>query len=365
VDSSQEMVMQKVTAQKYLLENLKEGQEKIYQNISGANDANREALVDSVDKSSKALLTKLDSSQQLLLKNQSSAYDLISQVHKSQEVISSKADSHHELSTRRFAEAQNVMEKKMSSVLQDVTQTCEASTSQIKKMFVEEMQGIHYQNSKSSDTFQTGLTTQEERISDIRRQNMMIMDMLTSTQERVAESADTISSFTRTSYHQDPGAKLEVELRGVISSEIGKLQRELCMAMGLTSPDDGDKEYASSGTPTTGMTSMLTAAAERIEQAVLRTESGSMEEVVRRELSAVAMALAQQQRESAEQQLEQVGQAVRYELRETSGSLQSKVEQFEGALGSSMERFEKGVDKVLAGGDEPKERRRMQRGDRG
>jgi len=376
VDSSQEAMTQKVTAQKHLLENLKEGQEKIYETISGANDANREALVDSVDKNSKALLTKLDSSQQLLLKNQSSSYALISQVHKSQEVMSSKADSHHDSSTRRFTEAQNAMEKKISTLAQDVAQSCEATTSQIKHMFLDEMKGVHYENSNSSETLQTGLAVQEERISDIRRQNMMIMDMLTTTQERVADSADTISSFTRASYQQDPGAKLEVELRGVISSEIGKLQRELCLAMGLTSPDDyGDNEYTFSGTPTTGKTSMLAAAAERIEQAVLRmdskgpgglaSESSNLEEVVRRELSVVAMALAQQQRESAEQQLEQVGHTVRHELRETSGSLQSKVEQFEGALESSMDRFEKGVDKVLGGGDESKESRRKQRADRG
>jgi len=371
VDSSQEVVMQKVTAHTHLLENLKGGQQSIYESMSGANDANREALVDSVDKNSKALLTKLDNSQQQLLKNQSSAFDLISQVHRSQEIMSSKTDSHQETSTRRFNEAQNAMEQTMSTLAQGFTKNCEASTGQMKKMVLDEMNGLYQQSGNFSEHLQTGLAAQEERVSDIRRQNMMIMDMLTTTQERVHESADTISSFARTAYQQDHGARLEVELRGVVSSEIQKLQRDLYQTMGLTSSSDyGENEYGSSSTPTTGGASMLAAAAERIEKAVLRMDStpnsGSMEQVVRHELSAVAMALAQQQRESAEQQLQQVGQAVRSELRETSGSLQSKVEQFEGALDSSMERFEKGVDKVLSASDDPKDsRRKTTRADRG
>eukprot|EP00441_Pelagodinium_beii_P010030 CAMPEP_0197705884 /NCGR_PEP_ID=MMETSP1338-20131121/126667_1 /TAXON_ID=43686 ORGANISM="Pelagodinium beii, Strain RCC1491" /NCGR_SAMPLE_ID=MMETSP1338 /ASSEMBLY_ACC=CAM_ASM_000754 /LENGTH=920 /DNA_ID=CAMNT_0043289793 /DNA_START=12 /DNA_END=2771 /DNA_ORIENTATION=- len=347
VDSSQEMVMQKMTSQKKLLEQMKEGQESIYETVSGATDANREALVDSVDKSSKALLTKLDSSQQQLLKNQSSTFDLLGQVHKSQEMMSSKADSNHEVLTRRAVEAHSSMEKKMSTLAHDVSQMCEASAKQIKTAIQAEMQGMHHQNSNSAENFQTGLATQEERVSDIRRQNMMIMDMLTSTQERVTQSAESISSFTRTTYGQDIGAKLEVELRGVISSEIGKLQHDLYQAMGLASPyDDADAVGVASGARAGGMASVLSAAVERIEQAATRMDpsgNGNLEEVMRRELSAVAMALAQQQRESAEQQLESVGQAIR----DSSGSLQSQVKQFEGVLESSMERFEKGVDKVI------------------
>mmetsp|Transcript_83473 Transcript_83473/g.147514 ORF Transcript_83473/g.147514 Transcript_83473/m.147514 type:complete len:855 (+) Transcript_83473:59-2623(+) len=368
VDSSQEEVLQKMKGQKELLQLLKGGQDGLLGSVSGASDANREALVDSVEKTFMALLTKLDSSQQKVMKNQSNAFDLLGQVCKSQETMSSKMESNHDSLNRRHAEAQSSMEKNMVTLAQDVSQMCEHSATQMKKTVIEELQGMYQQNSRSSDSVQTGFATQNEQVSDIRRQNMMIMDLLTSTQESVAHSAETISSFTRTSFQDDPSAKLSVEIKGVISSEMVKLQRDLHQAMGIASPDGyGDDDYLS-GTGATAKTG-ISSVAERIEQALASMGGGdtsNLEEMLRRELSAMAMAMAQQQRESAEQQMEHVGQTVRSELRETSGSLQSRVEQFEGALESSMTRFEKGVEKVISSGDpSEKDNRRKQRADRG
>jgi len=110
-------------------------------------------------------------------------------------------------------------------------------------------------------------------------------------------------------------------------------------------------------------------AADRLEAAAMRLDSGAavddkFEEVVRREIAAVAMALAQQHRTISEQQVERVreviGEKVQGELRQTAEQLQSKVESFEGNLYKSMGRFEHGVEKILAvsGGTENKESRR-------
>jgi hypothetical protein len=198
---------------------------------------------------------------------------------------------------------------------------------------------------------------------------MMIMDMLTGTQERMMQSADNIAEFARRDLTmEDPSAKFEVELRGVLSGEIGRLQTYIEDVMMTSGRSQGGATEDSTAA------GALSSAADRLEAAAMRLESGDatssngidekLEEVIRREIAAVAMALAQQQRELAEQQVDQVreviGEKVQCELRQTAEQLQSKVESFEGNLDKSMGRFEQGVDKILSvsGVAENKESRR-------
>eukprot|EP00439_Symbiodinium_sp_Y106_P011516 s1886_g1.t1 len=82
--------------------------------------------------------------------------------------------------------------------------------------------------------------------------------------------------------------------------------------------------------------------------------SAEMEELIRRELAAVAMALSQQQRETAHENLLQVGQTVRSEMLplkdatiSAAGTVDAKVNEMNESLSQSMTRFELGIDKVL------------------
>jgi len=366
IDSSQEDVSRKVAAQSEMMVRLGSKQEQLLETVAGSKDSTKNELLDSVASSGKALLQKLDSSQQTLLQKQGDAHELLLRVNKSQETMVQKLETSSDAASRRSMQTEAVINTKMEEVTANVAKNCNDAVGRVSKSTHEDLEAVKRHCAATSDVLERGMAAQEERMADVRRQNMMIMDMLTGTQERVMQSADNIAEFSRRDLTMpDQSGKLEVEMRGVLSAEIGRLQtyiEDVVMTNGR-SQDGG----------------ALSLAADRLEAAAMRLDSGGaasssgidqkLEEVIRREIAAVAMALAQQHREMAEQQVDQVreviGEKVQGELRQTAEQLQSKVESFEGNLDKSMGRFEQGVDKILAvsgGADKESRRRSVDRG---
>eukprot|EP00440_Ansanella_granifera_P019306 gb/GFBE01020972.1/.p1 GENE.gb/GFBE01020972.1/~~gb/GFBE01020972.1/.p1 ORF type:complete len:894 (+),score=279.97 gb/GFBE01020972.1/:1-2682(+) len=361
VDSSQEDMLQRMGAHKQVLDKLAASQDGILESLSGTNDSAKQALLDSVANASKAMLQKLDDSQQELLQKQGEAQEMLSQVSKTQDQIVQKMDASHEATARTAMEAEAQLDAKFQDVVSQVAQTCETAAGELSKAIGNEMGNLACSSASSGDRLERGLALQEEWMSDMRRQNMMIMDMLTSTQERVVQSADSIASFNRRDLAQDSGATLEVELRGAISAEMGRLQQYLETL--LAREDEGSVGVGRSCVmgSLSSCTDRLEAAAKRLESEGDKTaagECGIVEEVVRREISAVAMALVQQQREVAEHQTEQVREAVGEKVRGELWEVATKVEKLEDAMGKGIARLEQGVCKLLAPPDEPRTPRR-------
>jgi len=302
-----------------------------------------------VNNSAKVLLTKLDSSQQELLQKQDVAKDLLVTINGSQDKIYQQVNQGNEAAARRGVESDASLDSKMHQLTSKVLKVCNESVGQLGKVLEMEMGNVTEKSEATTDSLNHGMATQDEHIGDLRRQNMTIMDMLTSTQERVSQSADTIASFTRSSLGHDNSAQIEVAIKGAISQEIGHLASHL-------------QDKMSGG--------ILAAITERLEAGHQSGgSSAGLEQVVRQELSSTAMALLQQQREMAEQQVgqvrDEVGQTVRQELKGTREQLQVQVEKFEGALDDGMARFEQGVQKVIGEKGEKGESRRQNRADRG
>jgi len=304
-----------------------------------------------VNNSAKVLLTKLDSSQQELLQKQDVAKDLLVKINGSQDKIYQQVNQGNEAAARRAVESDTSQDSKMQELTSKVVKVCNESAGQLGKVLEMEMGNVTKKSAATRDSLNQCMATQDEHIGDLRRQNMMIMDMLTSTQERVSESADTVASFARSSLVHDNSAQIEVAIKGAISQEIGQLASHL-------------QDEMSGG--------ILAAITERLQAGHQSGgSSAGLEQVVRQELSSTAMALLQQQREMAEQQVgqvrEEVGQTVRQELKGTSAQLQVQVEKFEGALDEGMARFEQGVQKVMGekGEKGEKDSRRQNRADRG
>ncbi|CAE7946804.1 unnamed protein product, partial [Symbiodinium sp. KB8] len=196
---------------------------------------------------------------------------------------------------------------------------------------------------------QRSATVQEERVTDIRRHNMMIMDILNGTQETTHKSLECIQNFTRAELLRDPAAQLETSVREVLFRQMGKLKESL---LGEGSADDQGlnlKDLVSS------MATRLEASAERLELSQANAPAAlDVEETIKRELEAVTLALATQQRENGQESHTHLGELLREELTAlkdaqsaSAASLQEKVGEWTNSLSENVSRVESGLEKVL------------------
>eukprot|EP00913_Durusdinium_trenchii_P010426 g9774.t1 len=223
------------------------------------------------------------------------------------------------------------------------------------------------------DATEKSSAVQEERMADVRRQNMMIMDMLTNAQETMHTIRNfacirpnptvRLAVFLETSPddHQeimrDSATNMEMQLREVIVKQMGKMQETAAEALLGGDEDEGKG---------TNLKSAVTAMVERLEDCAQRLElatatgaqgggSAEMEDLIRRELGAVALALSQQQRDTAQESMVQVGETVRGELStfkeaqvgQVSEVVTVKLSEFSDKFSENIQRIESGVDKVL------------------
>ncbi|CAE7245763.1 HERC1, partial [Symbiodinium pilosum] len=201
----------------------------------------------------------------------------------------------------------------------------------------EDMTTLKDQGTAIVDKVERSASVQEDRISDIRRHSMMIMDILTGTQEAIQNSLECIQNFTRAELMRDPAAQLETSMREVLNRQMGKLKESL---MGEDGPALNLKDLVS------GLAGRLETSAERLELSQANAPApGHVEEAIRQELEAVALALSQQQRESGQDLQAQLGEFLRGELgtlkeaqSATAVSLQEKVGEWTSAVSENVSR---------------------------
>ncbi|CAK9067293.1 Histidine--tRNA ligase (Fragment), partial [Durusdinium trenchii] len=346
LDSSQESVVQKMDSMKVSVDNL-------LNHITGASDTTKQALLDTVTNSSSVLLQKLDSTQQDLLKQSTDSFKVLEGVASKQDVLSKKVDSGNEFTQRRLVEMESTMDRKMTETSDSV---CKAQTDSTQHLLVNlrgDLAKLAEQGNAMVDATEKSSAVQEERMADVRRQNMMIMDMLTNAQETMHTSAESLQSFTRSEIMRDSATNMEMQLREVIVKQMGKMQEALL---------GGDEDEGKG----TNLKSAVTAMVERLEDSAQRLElatatgaqgggSAEMEDLIRRELGAVALALSQQQRDTAQESMVQVGETVRGELStfkeaqvgQVSEVVTVKLSEFSDKFSENIQRIESGVDKVL------------------
>ena len=372
LDSSQESVVQKIDSQKVSVDNL-------LNHITGASDTTKQALLDTVTNSSSVLLQKLDSTQQDLLKQSHDSYKVLGEVAMKQDVLVKKVDSGNEFTQRRLVEMEGTMDRKMTETNDSVCKSQAESTNHLLSNLRIDLGKLAEQGNSMVDATEKSAAVQEERMADVRRQNMMIMDMLTNAQETMHTSAESLQSFTRSEIMRDSATNMEMQLREVIVKQMGKMQEALV--------GDNDDEGAQKGM---NLKSAVSAMVERLEDSAQRLEmatagsgqggsSAEMEDLIRRELGAVALALSQQQRDTAQESMVQVGETVRGELSnfkdtqvgQVSEVVNVKLSEFSDKINENMQRIETGVDKVLMsvekgpGGEKGDKESRKSRADRG
>ncbi|CAE7841422.1 hop [Symbiodinium necroappetens] len=353
LDSSQETVMQKMDTQKSIVDRMVESYSGLVENIDSASDNTKSALLDTVNTSSAAMLKKLDTTQQDLLKQTHESHAVLQGVAQTQTTLAKKVDSGNEFTQRRMVEMETNIGKKLSEVGDSTSRTQTMCSDKILTSLRTDLATLAEQGNAMVDATEKSANAQEERMSDVRRQNMMILDLLTQAQETMHTSAESLQSFTRTEIMRDSAANMEMQIRDVIMKQMSKMQDAFL----------GDGEDGGSGSSfkdaVHNMVARLEESAARMETATAANSStgGNQAEItesIRQELAALAMALTQQQRESSQESLTQVSEALRKELTplkdnqsHVTGALDAKVSEIQNSMTENMIRFEMGIDKVL------------------
>jgi len=343
-------------------------------NIAGASDNTKQALLETVNTSSQSLLQKLDATQQDLLKQTQDSHSVLETVAKTQTTLAKKVDSGNEFTQRRLVEMEGSIERKVDGMNESLTRTQTQSSETVLASLRADFTKLAEQGNAIVDSTEKSAAAQEERMSDVRRQNMMILDMLTNAQETMMNSAESLQSFTRSEIMRDSAANMETAIRDQILTQFNKMQ-DAFMGDGEESSDNSFKAAVNA------MVMKLEESASRLELANSNTgdraqEQAEFAEGIKQELQAVALALSQQQRDVAQENLAQVGEAVRAELGQikeaqasTAGALTEQVTQLSTSVAESVSRLESGVDKMLqtveSAGAKPEGKRSTRGADRG
>jgi len=351
LDSSQETVMQKMDTQKNTVDQMVSSYAGLVKNIDGASDSTKQALLDTVNTSSSALLQKLDATQQDLLKQTNDSHNVLQTVAQAQTSLAKKVDSGNEFTQRRLVEVEGALGRKVDSATDVLTKAQDQTLEKMLASMRTDLDKLTTQGDDVLETTERSAKAQEERMGDVRRQNMMILDLLTSAERSMQSSAESLQNFTRGEIMRDSAANLEIKVREVIMQQMGKMQEAF-----LGGGEEGDENSFKAAV--TSMVMRLEESAVRLEVASTPANNGqeqeNMVENIRQELAALAMALSQQQREASQESFAQVGEALRTELAplkdsqtQAAGALTEKVSELQESVAQSMSKFELGMDKVL------------------
>lgn len=61
----------------------------------------------------------------------------------------------------------------------------------------------------------------------MRRQTMLILDLVSNTQDAIQQSAESLQSFTRSEYLQNSAANMEMQLREVVVKQMADVKSSL------------------------------------------------------------------------------------------------------------------------------------------
>jgi len=352
LDSSQETVMQKMDTQKAVVDQMVNSYSGLVKNIDGASDSTKRALLDTVNTSSDVLLQKLDATQQDLLKQSQDSHSVLQTVAQTQTTLAKKVDTGNEFTQKRLVEMESCIERKVDALGTAVAEGQAATSEKIIQASRADLAALATQGNAMLDATEKSAAQQEQRMTDVRRQNLMILDLLTNAQQAMQGSAESLENFTRSEIMRDSAANMEMQIRDVIMQQMSKLQDA------FLGGDDEEGNGNSFKAAVTSMVMKLEESAARLETASTPAEDGEkqtdMLNNMRQELAALAAALGQQQQEASQQSLLQVSEALRAELlplkdsqTEVTGVLTEKVAELQDSVAQNLAKFEMGMDKVL------------------
>jgi len=332
LDSSQEAVLQKLEGQNTAVDQLLMSYSDLNSAMAGAQDNTRQALVETVSSSQTVLLQKLSTSQEELLRQSVASHVLLQNVSTSQGSLAQKVDSCSDTTTRRLLELENCFERKLAEVGDNLSANTTVSHEGLIRTLKEDLQAVCDQTNATMVGYERVATVLDERMADLRHQTIMILDLLTSTNETLQSSSETLSRLRAQAPQADIKDLITEQLKG--NTDSGGI------ASGLQAAVDS-------------MVAQIESSTNRLE----KTSAGDVEEALKREFEAVAMALAQQQHES--------GAELRQELCSLKDLHLKGLEDRLSEVCESMSRFEAGLERLSGAGGSTPQRRRSEKPERG
>ena len=141
-----------------------------------------------------------------------------------QQTADYKVDSGNEFTQRRLVEMESSIGSKVDSVGNAMREAQAANTEKVIHSTRDDLATLATQGNAMLDAAEKSAAEQEQRMSDVRRQNLMILDLLTNAQQTMQGSAESLESFTRSEIMRDSAANIEMQIRDVIMQQMGKLQ---------------------------------------------------------------------------------------------------------------------------------------------
>lgn len=325
VDSSQEKTMLTVDAARAAVDRMEQSQSVLLDAHDGRLDTTKQVVTETVNEAAEAMLKKLSTSFHIADEKTEECKQFLKTVVASNEALHAKAERIEDNTSRLRIEGEHRLARKMEEVGQQLSTHTSA---EIKAMMTGTRGDIEAMSKRHEDVAERmsiGIAAQEERMGDVRRMNMMVMDTLVNMQERISVSADTIERSSRVAMLQDvdssyqPSVKDEVQ--AVLRHHMEAMQNQIESMVGelrSLSQREGNQDLAT-----------IVEALSEQQNLQIKEVCKEMTETIRTELG------------TATQAITETNQAVAIEIQEKVGGLKGSIE-------TGFERFDAGLEKIIS-----------------
>ncbi|CAE7348953.1 hop [Symbiodinium sp. KB8] len=306
LDSSQEVVLQKLDAQQRGLDQISTSCTTLHAKLGEVQTTMNATVAEAVGSSSKALLENLEGTQQDLLRQTTEANSILQNVVSTQKTMVTKLESGNDSMVRNLVEMEKSLDKKLADFGESAVSSYTVSSESVLASLKEQMDALNDQSNTAVVAAERSAAVLDERMTDVRRQNLMMLDLLTSSNDRVQNFADNLDTL------RNLDNVTASEVRNILTEHLGKGQTAVS--------SEGGNETEGNGT----MESMVS----RLEDSAARLEANGM--------GAVKSELADIEERLAKQQAQIVGDAMQ-EVKDLQMGLVAQINDFSARLGSLSE----------------------------
>ena len=216
LDSSQEVVLQKLDAQQRGLDQISTSCTTLHAKLGEVQTTMNATVAEAVGSSSKALLENLEGTQQDLLRQTTEANSILQNVVSTQKTMVTKLESGNDSMVRNLVEMEKSLDKKLADFGESAVSSYTVSSESVLASLKEQMDALNDQSNTAVVAAERSAAVLDERMTDVRRQNLMMLDLLTSSNDRVQNFADNLDTL------RNLDNVTASEVRNILTEHLGK-----------------------------------------------------------------------------------------------------------------------------------------------
>ena len=222
LDSSQEVVLQKLDAQQRGLDQISTSCTTLHAKLGEVQTTMNTTVAEAVGSSSKALLENLEGTQQDLLRQTTEANSILQNVVSTQKTMVTKLESGSDSMVRNLVEMEKSLDKKLAEFGESAVSSYTVSSESVLATLKEQMDALNDQSNTAVVAAERSAAVLDERMTDVRRQNLMMLDLLTSSNDRVQNFADNLDTL------RNLDNVTASEVRNILTEHLGKSLGHRC-----------------------------------------------------------------------------------------------------------------------------------------